>query len=232
MRRLFPEPSDTVDLRTAYAVEATRHVRANFVASADGSVSLEGKSGTLGNAADREVFQLLRALCDVVLVGAGTARVENYGGAREIDGRIPPIAVVSRSLHFDPNARLFTDTQVRPIILTCSAAPADRRAALEKIADVVVAGEDDVDMSAALDALAERGLRHVECEGGPHLLGWLVAAGLLDELCLTLAPVIAGGLAGRIVAGLESTVADRLTLLQVLEDEGYLFLRYSTARQG
>src|SRR5205807_4255917 len=106
VRRLFPDPSDAVDLRTAYAVEAARHVRANFVASADGSVSLEGKSGTLGNAADREVFQLLRALSDVVLVGAGTARVENYGGAREVDGHIPPIAVVSRSLDFDPKARL------------------------------------------------------------------------------------------------------------------------------
>jgi riboflavin biosynthesis pyrimidine reductase len=87
-------------------------------------------------------------------------------------------------------------------------------------------------MKSAIDALADRGLRHVECEGGPHLLGWLIAAGLLDELCLTVAPVIAGGMAGRIVAGLESQVADRLQLLQVLEDDGYLFLRYSTAAAG
>jgi riboflavin biosynthesis pyrimidine reductase len=232
VRRLFPDPSDEVDLRTAYAVDAPRHVRANFVASADGSVSLDGRSGTLGNAADREIFQLLRALSDVVLVGAGTARVENYGGAREVDGRIPPIAVVSRSLDLDPNARLFTDTQVRPIILTCAASPPGRRDALSAIADIVVAGEDDVDVRTALDQLAERGLRHVECEGGPHLLGWLVAAGLLDELCLTVAPVIAGGTAGRIVAGLASQVADRLRLLQVLEDDGYLFLRYSTGAEG
>ncbi|HET7311231.1 MAG TPA: pyrimidine reductase family protein [Mycobacteriales bacterium] len=229
MRRLFPDPSDEVDLRAAYAVDAPRHVRANFVSSADGSVSLEGKSGTLGNAADRELFQLLRAMSDVVLVGAGTARVENYGGAREVDGHVPPIAVVSRSLAFDLGARLFTDTKVPPIILTCTAAPADRRTALEGVADVVVAGGEDVDMRVALDALADRGLRHVECEGGPHLLGWLIAAGLLDELCLTLAPVIAGGSAGRIVAGLQSQVADRLHLLHVLEDDGYLFLRYSTA---
>src|SRR3954462_13944750 len=109
MRRLFPEPSDQIDLRMAYAVDAQRHVRANFVASADGSVSLQGKSGTLGNAADRELFQLLRAMSDVVLVGAGTARVENYGGAREVNGRTPPIAVVSRSLDFDPTSRLFPD---------------------------------------------------------------------------------------------------------------------------
>ena len=232
MRRLFPDPADEVDLRTSYGVEATSHVRANFVSSADGSVSLEGKSGTLGNAADRELFQLLRAMSDVVLVGAGTARVENYGGAREVDGRIPPIAVVSRSLDFDPQARLFTDTKVPPIILSCDSAPADRRRALDGIAEVLVAGDDDVDMNVALDLLAERGLRHVECEGGPHLLGWLIAAGRLDELCLTLAPVIAGGTAGRIVAGLQTQVADRLRLLHVLEDDGYLFLRYSTAAAG
>ena len=232
MRRLFPDPSDTVDLRTAYDIDAQRHVRANFVASADGSVSLEGKSGTLGNAADRELFHLLRAMSDVVLVGAGTARVENYGGAREVDGRVPPIAVVSRSLDLDPQARLFTDTRVPPIVLTCSAAPADRRERLADVADLVVAGDSDVDMQLALDALADRGLRHVECEGGPHLLGWLVAAGLLDELCLTIAPVIAGGTAGRIVSGLDSQVADRLRLLHVLEEDGYLFLRYSTAASG
>jgi riboflavin biosynthesis pyrimidine reductase len=230
MRRLFPDPTEDVDLRTAYAVEATRHVRANFVSSADGSVSLEGKSGTLGNAADRELFQLLRAMSDVVLVGAGTARVENYGGARESDGHIPPIAVVSRSLELDVQSRLFTDNRVPPIILTCSAAPAERRDALDGIAEVIVAGDVDVDLRVALDELAERGLRHVECEGGPHLLGWLIAAGLLDELCLTLAPVIAGGSAGRIVAGLQTQVADPLRLLHVLEDDGYLFLRYSTGR--
>ncbi|HET7530757.1 MAG TPA: pyrimidine reductase family protein [Mycobacteriales bacterium] len=230
MRQLFPTAADDVDLRTAYAVDAPRHVRANFVASADGSVSLEGKSGTLGNPADRELFQLLRAMSDVVLVGAGTARVENYGGAREVDGRTPPIAVVSRSLDLDPESRLFTDTRVRPIVVTCAAAPEERRERLAEIADVVVAGDEDVDVAAALDVLAERGLRHVECEGGPHLLGWLVAAGRLDELCLTVAPVIAGGTAGRIVAGLASQVADPLRLVHVLEDDGYLFLRYSTAR--
>jgi riboflavin biosynthesis pyrimidine reductase len=232
VRRLFPDPADQVDLRTAYAVDGPRHVRANFVASVDGSVSLDGRSGKLGNETDRELFHLLRALSDVVLVGAGTARVENYGGAREVDGHIPPIAVVSRSLDFDLSARLFTDRQVPPIVLTCAAAPAERRDRLAGVADVVVAGDSHVDLRAALDALADRGLRHVECEGGPHLLGWLIAAGLLDELCLTVAPVVAGGTAGRIVAGLQSQVVDDLQLVHVLEDEGYLFLRYSTGSRG
>src|SRR4051794_41916010 len=114
VRRLFPDPSDEVDLRTAYAVDAQRHVRANFVASADGSVSLQGKSGTLGNATDRELFQLLRTMSDVVLVGAGTARGENYGGARTGDGPTPPVAGGRRSLDFDPQGRGCTPTPGRP----------------------------------------------------------------------------------------------------------------------
>ena len=127
MRRLFPEPADDIDVAAAYAVDEKRHVRANFVASVDGSVSLAGKSAGLSSPADRQLFHLLRSMSDVVLVGAGTARVENYGGAREADGHAPPIAVVTRSLDLDPAARLFTDTVVRPIIVTCSDSPADRR---------------------------------------------------------------------------------------------------------
>lgn len=231
MRRLLPEPSDSVDLREAYTVDADRHVRVNFASSADGAVSVDGKSKGLSSPADRDLFHLLRAMSDVVLVGAGTARAENYGGARESDGRIPTIAVVSRSLDLDPGSRLFTDTQVPPIVVTCADAPADRREALASIADVVVAGTEVVDVTDALDQLAERGLRRVVCEGGPHLFGWLVAAGALDELCLTLAPLIAGGRAGRIVAGLEGGAVEPLRLEQVLEEDGHLFLRYSTERR-
>jgi riboflavin-specific deaminase-like protein len=229
MRRLLPDPSETVDLRAAYAVDAERHVRVNFASSADGAVTVDGKSRGLSSDADRELFHVLRSLADVVLVGAGTVRAENYGGARESDGHTPPIAVVSRSLDLDPAARLFTDTQVPPIVVTCEDAPADQRKALDGLADVIVAGTDTVDVRAAVDQLAERGLKHVVCEGGPHLFGWLAAAQVMDELDLSLAPLIAGGRAGRIVAGVEGQLADPLRLVQVLEDEGHLFLRYSTA---
>lgn len=228
MRQLLPEPSENVDIKAAYAVSAERHVRVNFASSADGAVTVDGKSKGLSSDADREVFHVLRALSDVVLVGAGTARAENYGGAREADGHIPPIAVVSRSLDLDRAARLFTDTKVPPIVVTCADSPADERKALEEICDVVVAGTDTVDVRSALDQLAERGLKRVICEGGPHLFGWLAAAQAFDELCLTIAPLLAGGRAGRIVAGVESQLADPLRLERVLEDEGHLFLRYST----
>ena len=227
MRRLLPDPAGEINLRAAYDVQAERHVRVNFASSADGAVTVDGTSRGLSSDADRELFHLLRAMADVVLVGAGTARKENYGGARESDGRIPPIAVVSRSLEFDPASRLFTDTRVPPIVVTCAEAPADRLAALDGLADVIIAGTEMVDVKAAVDQLADRGLKHVTCEGGPHLFGWLAAAAVLDELCLTLAPLIAGGQAGRIIAGLESQLTDPMRLLHVLEDDGHLFLRYA-----
>ena len=228
MRQLLPETSEVVDLRAAYAVDAERHVRVNFASSADGAVTVDGKSKGLSSDADREVFHVLRGLSDVVLVGAGTARAENYGGAREADGHIPPIAVVSRSLDLDPAARLFTDTKVPPIVVTCSDSPADERKAFAEICDVIVAGDDTVDVASAIDQLADRGLKRVICEGGPHLFGWLAATKAFDELCLTVAPLLAGGRAGRILAGVESQLADPLRLTHVLEDSGHLFLRYST----
>ena len=228
MRRLIPDESSTVDLRAAYAIDADRHVRVNFASSADGAVTVDGKSRGLSSDADRELFHLLRAMADVVLVGAGTVRGENYGGARDTGGKVPPIAVVSRSLDLDPSSRLFTDTQIPPIVVTCADAPADRRKSLDGLADVIVAGSESVDVKDAVDQLAERGLKHVLCEGGPHLFGWLAAAQVLDELDLSLAPLIAGGRAGRIIAGLESQLTDPLRLVHVLEDAGHLFLRYST----
>jgi len=228
MRELFPQSAADVDLAEAYAAPAGRHLRVNFAASADGAVTVDGRSRGLSSDADRAVFHLLRDMCDVVLVGAGTARTENYGGARQGPRGTPPIAVVSRSLRFDPASRLFTDTAVQPIVLTCAAAPDDRRLALAGIADVVVAGDDDVDLAAALDELADRGLVHVLCEGGPHLFGALLAAGLVDELCLTIAPLLAGGTAGRIVDGLSAQLVTPMVLGQVLVEDGHLFLRYST----
>jgi 5-amino-6-(5-phosphoribosylamino)uracil reductase len=228
VRRLAPTAEDIVDLRVAYPVPAGRHVRVNFAASVDGATAVDGRSRGLSSDADRELFHLLRAMSDVVLVGAGTARDENYAGAKGDDDRVPPIAVVSRSLNIDPQSRLFTDTRVRPIVITCADAPAERLVTLNEIADVIVAGDDVVDVKLALDALADRGLQRVICEGGPHLFGWLAAAKAYDELCLSLAPIVTGGEAKRMIAGVESELVDPLRLVHVLEDDGHLFLRYST----
>jgi 5-amino-6-(5-phosphoribosylamino)uracil reductase len=231
MRLLSPAAgADAVDLAELYAPPAGRHVRANFVVSADGATTVEGVSAGLSGPADHELFHVLRSLCDVVLVGATTARRENYGGARSYDGRVPTVAVVSRSLDLDPSARLFTETTVRPWVLTVSSAPADRRAALAEVAQVLDAGEHSVEIPRALELLAAAGLERVLCEGGPHLLGDVVAAGVLDDLCLSVAPLLAGGAGDRLLAGLPLAPPVPLRVEHVLEDSGTLFLRLSTVR--
>lgn len=195
----------------AYPVEMPRPwVRANFVCSIDGAVSVGGVSGTLGTPADKKVFDTLREAADVVLVGAGTVRAENYGGVRiGADGRqrriasglsaVPPIAVVSARAHLDADARLFTDTEVAPVVITCAAADPVRVAALvEAGAHVIRTGGSEITGPEVIAAVEGLGLRRILCEGGPSLFGQLVADDLVDELCLTTAPVLVGGTAGRI----------------------------------
>ncbi len=235
MITLLPAPGPGPDLATHYAYPpdlATPYVRVNFVSSADGAVSVGGRSGALGSAADRRVFGTLRQLADVILVGAGTVRAEDYGGARRpTRGRPapPPVAVVTGSAGIDPASRLLTDTTTPPIVLTTAAAPADRRAALAAAgADVAVL--ESLEPPALLVELGRRGLYRVLCEGGPALHGALIAHDAVDELCLTLAPLAAGGDAGRIARGPGDADPRPLSLVAALHEDGALFLRY--ARSG
>lgn len=190
-------------------------VRVNFVSSVDGAATSGDLTSALGTPADKMVFGLLRDLADVILVGAGTVRAENYGGARtdrqrrrslydrarggDAEGAPPPIAVVTASAALDPESRLLTDTEVPPLILTTAVAPEDRKRKLaEAGAQLVEAGSMAITPAGLMGALAERGLYRVLCEGGPHLFGELLQADLVDELCLTTAPFLVGGTAGRI----------------------------------
>lgn len=230
------------ELLAAYALpdRGTPYVRMNFVESADGAVALDGRSGALGGATDRLLMQVLRTMADVILVGAGTVRVEGYGGVRvsEADAawraaaRRPPqpgLAVVSRALDLDPRHPFFAEAVTRPVVVTCAGAPAERRAALSRVADVLVCGEGTVDLAAMRASFADRGWTQALCEGGPHLFGALLEAELVDEVCLTLAPRFVGGVARRIVQGAREGDR-RFGLGGVLADEeGFVFLRY-TAR--
>jgi riboflavin biosynthesis pyrimidine reductase len=229
MRQLLPDAVADVDPATVYG-DAPRTppagrpwVMANMVASLDGSAAVDGRSGPLGGPADKAVFHLLRSVADVILVAAGTARAEGYKPARGDDPA--PIAVVSRSLELDLASPLFTEAAARTIAITCEAADADRRRATAEVADVVVAGDARVEVGAALTALHERGHRLVLCEGGPSLLAQVAAAGALDELCLTISPILVGGDGPRILDGdIGSPLPRRLATL--LEDDGTLFARY------
>jgi riboflavin biosynthesis pyrimidine reductase len=240
MRQLLPGPElDDPDLVQLYAYPPGRWLRANMVSSADGAAILDGATAALSSEGDRHLFALLRTLADVIVVGASTVRAERYAPVRRRElwdhlraGRppTPPIAVVTGRLDLHPSSRLIASAppHARTIVITTAAAPPERRAELAERADVIVAGEETVDLKAALDALADRGHQRLLAEGGPHLLGQLTDAGLLDELCLTIGPLLAGPGASRIVSGTPLGVPPQpLTLAHVLEDNGFLLCRYT-----
>lgn len=216
-------------------------VKANFVASIDGAISADGRSAGLSGPADRLVFTVLRSLADVVVAGAGTVRAERYRQARPDElwqqlraGRppAPPIAVVTRRLDLDLSGRLFGRGPglVRTIVLTSELAGEDRRAEATRVAEVVVAGAETVTGKAIIDALAARGYRRILVEGGPMLLGQLIAEGLLDELCLTVSPVLEGGHAARRLTARRGPASPtEMTLTTLLEDDGFLLSRYIRA---
>ncbi|MER6122815.1 pyrimidine reductase family protein [Streptomyces sp. NPDC001795] len=214
-------------------------LRANMVSTLDGAAQHEGRSQPISGAADMRIFGTLRGLADAVIVGAETVRQEGYRPARTREafaalreaagqGPAPAIAVVSASLDLDFSWPLFTSALVPTLVLTGAAAPPDRVAAAEKAgARVVVAGNGrGVDPARAVGALADLGMTRLLTEGGPRLLGQLIAAGVLDELCLTVSPMLTAGDAQRIAGGPPVKVPRRFALVSLLEEEGFLFSRY------
>jgi 5-amino-6-(5-phosphoribosylamino)uracil reductase len=264
MRRLFPVTEETaaqasnevsnapgtevtdrewglLELAETYAYPEVREpwLRANMVSTLDGAAHHDGKSQGISNATDMRIFGTLRALADVVMVGAETVRQEGYRPARaRVDfaalreaagqGPVPAIAVVTASLDLDFSLPLFTSPLVPTLVLTGAGAAPDRIATAEKAgAQVVIAGDGmGVDPARAVRALGDRGLTRLLTEGGPRLLGQLVAAGVLDELCLTVSPMLAVGSAQRITGGPSVAVPKRFELVTLLEEAGFLFSRY------
>jgi riboflavin biosynthesis pyrimidine reductase len=248
VRKIWPEASGELDdagLAVAYAFPRAGWLRVNFVTSADGGASVDGRSDGLSSDGDKRIFGVLRVLADVVIVGSGTARAEKYKPAKPASPALaefrgerpatPPIALVTKTVGLDLASELFTQApaDARTIVITCAAAPAENRARAAEVADVIVAGEDEVDLAGALKALADRGLSRVLCEGGPHLFGDLAAAGLVDELCLTLSPTLAGPGPGRIIAGstLDAALSMRLGHL-LTTDDSFLYGSYVDAKAG
>ena len=216
---LWPSPgvemTDT-ELESLYAYPPDRTwVTANFVSSVDGAVSVDGRSAGLGSPADKQIFLLGRRLADVVLVGAGTVLIEGYRPSPKL-----PIAVVTARGTLTADLPLFSDPAVRPIVITCAAA------SLPPLpADVIVAGDTEVDLSVAVSELSARGLDKINLEGGPRLFGSMVEAGLVDGLNLTVSPLLAVGDAARIAHGPVIPPVD-LTLASVLRADDVLLLRY------
>ena len=237
------ESVDENRLTDVYAYPDALHsswVRGNMIASLDGGATTDGTSGGLGGPGDRAVFAVMRQLADVVLVGAGTVRAENYSGAqfspaqrqarqRRGQAEVPPIAVLTNSAMLDHDAKLFTRTEVPPLILTARQSFDDTSRRLGSVAEVIDASAtqaDTVDGATVLKIFAERKLFRVLTEGGPLFLGSLIEDDLLDELCLTIAPILVGGVARRVVTG-PGQVHTKMRRTHVLtDDDGYLYTRY------
>jgi riboflavin biosynthesis pyrimidine reductase len=213
-------------------------VLAHMVGGLDGSAAIAGRVAELSTAPDAELFRLMRALADVVLVGAQTVRREGYGAVRLPPERtqarisagklaVPPLAIISGSLNFDWTAPAFVDPPgpSRTILITAESSDAKQRQDAAAVADVIVAGQNRVDPRAALDRLAEAGHRVVLCEGGPSLLGELVAEDLVDELCLTISPLMGGDPLPVSVTPPGARLR-HFTLRHVAGDGDTLFLRY------
>ncbi|WP_135453897.1 pyrimidine reductase family protein [Mycobacterium sp. DL99] len=215
-------------------------VRGNMISSLDGGATEDGKSGGLAGPGDRAVFNLMRQTADVILMGAATVRIENYSGVqlsaaqrqerqRRGQDEVPPIAVITASAELDQNSKFFTRTEVAPLILTATKTVADARHRLGTLAEVLDASGADptrVDPAVALRILAERKLFRVLTEGGPSLLSLLIENDLLDELCLTVAPILLGGVARRIATGAGQAHTRMRPSHLLTDDEGYLYTRY------
>jgi riboflavin biosynthesis pyrimidine reductase len=248
MHQLLPS-ADYHDALEPYAA-VTRRARptrpwvlANMVCGIDGSTAVSGRVGPLSSPADAALFKRLRSLADVVLVGASTVRQERYGPVRLADdlrdtrtaaGRppVPPIAVVTRSIGFDWSTPLFAAGEgPRPIVVTCDAAGDAAIADAERHAEVLIAGTDRVEVERALELLGERGHQVVLCEGGATLLGELAAGDLLDELCLTISPLM-GGDSLPVARASDAPSLRAFGLAHVGREGDALFLRYERGMSG
>ena len=244
MHQFWPTPLTDVDPVTLVAGDRRPTpidrpwLVVNMVASIDGAIEVEGRSGGLGSPSDKAMFHALRELPDVIVVGAGTVRAENYGPVQLDDAArarriargqqpVPRLAVVSGRANLDPSSRLFSDPNQPPIVITSSSSPADALDPLRDVAEILIAGEHTVDLRTALERLRAAGMNTALCEGGPTLNDQLLAEDLVDEWCQTISPILTGGAAARGAHGDSIGVATPLRLERVIVDESVLLLRYA-----
>lgn len=229
------------------------YLRLNFITSLDGAITIDGRSGGLGGDGDGRIFALLRGLADVILVGAGTVRGENYGGARMspdvqrrrvAEGRepVPAIAVVTANAGLEPDHRIFHDTAVPPIILTSPRADEDRVRRLADVGAQIVRIPEPTDgpghsvdrmaLGAIPRILGDLGAFQILCEGGPDIVGGLLRSGAVDELCLTTAPMLVADDAPRMSAGSDPSTTPMRRRHLLTDDTGTLYARWAAERHG
>lgn len=232
-RRLSPaEVMAELALRERGAVGNRPRVAAVMIASIDGQATVAGRSRGLGHPLDRALMRSLRASADAVLVGAATVRAERYArlfDAEDVAARVaaglperPPLVVATRSGDVPWDVGVFSEAQSSVVVAsgTVVEVPADAAATVELLYEA--------DLGAMLEHLAQaRGTRLVVCEGGPRLLAALTAAGLLDDLILTVAPLVVGGAGPVLLTGPALEPPARLALAGAWRADDHLFLHYT-----
>lgn len=255
MQRLYPDPVADLDPATIYdglreqlpePPAGRPYLTLNMVTSVDGKASVAGSASGLGSALDHRLMRALRAANDAVLIGAGTLRAERvdprvgpeWAARRVARGQRPePLAVLlTRGGDLPLGRRYFRYPEVERVVLAGSCLAAERRAALDRTPGtrLLLAPTPDPDLAWALSTLRqEYRVRHALVEGGPATNGALLRAGLVDEICWTLAPkIVGGGETLTLVAGPSLPTMPRLTLLSAYLHQDELFLRYRIARTG
>lgn len=233
---LTPLPEDPDGLDQFYG-DPPRGVRANMIFSADAAAAFGGRTRPITDAADQMLLLQLRSYSDVILAGSGTVAAESYGPVRLTDAQRerrsaqgqepePRLAVVTARGSLSPDLRIFTGDGPPPLIVTGNQGLA-ARPDLAELGEVMVAGEEFVEPAEMLGGFRSLGLERVLCEGGPFLLSTLVDADLVDDICVTVAPFLAGSqpTTAQPPSGLASPT--RLELRHVLHRNGLLYLRYS-----
>lgn len=225
MRRLLPEPAADTDLEALYHVERARHPDGRLhlgicmVASLDGSTVVDGSSGKLSNPTDSRVLGSLRQAADLIMVGAGTVRAEGYGAPSKAGQRI---GVVTRTGDLDLSTDLFTSGA--GFVICPDSCP-------DLEIEQVRAGAETVDFDAAIAALGERfpDASFVQAEGGALLNGSLLAAGLVDELDLTMSARMVGGDGPRLASGSHDVVQGFELAHVAIDDDSFLYTRWVRA---
>ena len=252
MRQLLPTPLESIDVLAMHASDdrpTPAHrpwLMVNMIASVDGASAVDERSGALGGPADKLVFRALRAVSDVILVGAATVRAEGYGpvrldeeavAMRRTRGQrdVPRLAIVSGSLDLDVHSAMFAESAEPPVVFTSTGADARRIEALAAVAEVVPLGAE-LHLADALRWLRDGGAASVLSEGGPRVNAQLIDEDLVDEWCQTISPMLVAGSSSRVAhvadAGTVGTVGpdrSRLRLARVLEQDDLLFARYVRA---
>lgn len=237
LTQIFPASANAPRIEDAYAWPSSgTWVRAMMVMSLDGAITgADGRSGSISSATDRAIMKEVRRLSDVVLIGASTMRAEKYSPMKTVPENVaarreqnlddaPVTAIVSATLNLPWDLPAFSESHRKPIVITTTDCDEDAADVAEAHCELVRVAGIDQDPGVIIDALTQRGLNRIICEGGARLLGDLTRANRIDEFDVAVSPTFANNGQALLHADLGSPV--RLTLSRVLEDEGFIFTRY------